>query len=55
MGGDSQLTAGGFSVDGGTIRGDTELDKAIQSLWQKIIQKILQQHLILELHSLQTL
>lgn len=30
MGGDSQLTAGGFSVDGGTIRGDTEFsDKEI--------------------------
>lgn len=26
MGGDSQLTAGGFSVDGGTIRGDTDLN-----------------------------
>ncbi len=24
MGGDSQLTAGGFSVDGGTVRGDTD-------------------------------
>tara|TARA_R100001163_G_scaffold23904_1_gene19953 strand:- start:3895 stop:5130 length:1236 start_codon:yes stop_codon:yes gene_type:complete len=26
MGGDTQITAGGFSVDGGTIRGDTDLN-----------------------------
>ena len=30
MGGDSQLTAGGFSVDGGTVRGDTDFsDKEV--------------------------